>query len=241
VVPNKDPGGDDAIAAFVVAGGSAPDAATLVSDLQKTLIATLPQYLVPSSIAVRDSLPRSTGGARRRHALQSSQGRAHRDTTHQQQPSGEIEERLAPLWLRCWPEVGGGRRQFFRTWRPFLVGRAHVAQVEREFGRRIKLATLFLAPTLHEFAKVLGRRICANLIFAKWSDSASWLEAPLIVINNTGIYYGLAKNLGPEQRCIRCSCSIRRSEIPSCPIRWRKSPRVRGAHPARASLRAPTT
>jgi len=219
VVPNTDPGGDDAIAAFVVAGGSAPDAATLVSDLQKTLIETLPQYLVPSSIAVRDSLPHSTGGAVDRHALQSSQGRAHRDTTHQQQPSGEIEERLAPLWAAMLglKSVAAGDN-FFELGGHSLLAARMLAQVEREFGRRIKLATLFLAPTLHEFAKVLGQTDLREFDFrqvVKIQPHGS--KRPLIVINNTGIYYGLAKNLGPEQPVYSLQLfdpSVRDSELP---------------------------
>jgi len=71
VVSIKDPDGDGAIAAFVVARVAAPVAATLISDLQETLTEALPPYLVPSSIAVCDSLPHKATGAVDRNALQS--------------------------------------------------------------------------------------------------------------------------------------------------------------------------
>jgi thioesterase domain-containing protein len=219
VVPLKDPGGDGAIAAFVVAGGSAPDAATLISDLQTTLTETLPQHLLPSSIAVCDSLPHLTSGAVDRSALQSAQGRSHGNRTHQQ-PSGEIEERLAPLWAAMLGVKSvAADDNFFELGGHSLLAARMLAQVEREFGRRIKLATLFLAPTLHDFAKILAQTDLREFDFrqvVKIQPHGS--KRPLIVINNTGIYYGLAKNLGPEQPVYSLQLfdpSVRDSALPT--------------------------
>jgi non-ribosomal peptide synthetase component F/thioesterase domain-containing protein len=215
----KNAAGDGAIEAFVVARGSVPAAATLISDLQKALMDALPQYLVPSSIVVRDSLPRSTSGAVDRAALQSAQGRSHRNTTHQQ-PSGEIEERLAPLWASMLgvKTIAAGDN-FFELGGHSLLAARMLARVEREFGRRIKLATLFLAPTLHDFAKILAQTDLREFDFrqvVKIQPHGS--KRPLIVINNTGIYYGLAKNLGPEQPVYSLQLfdpSVRESALPN--------------------------
>src|SRR6266404_6940310 len=219
VVPIKDPDGGGSIGAFVVAGGSAPDAAALIADLQKALTETLPHYLVPSSIAVRDSLPHSMSGALDRSALQSAQGRTHRNTAHQQ-PSGEIEERLAPLWAAMLGvQSVAASDNFFELGGHSLLAARMLAQVEREFGRRIKLATLFLAPTLHDFAKVLAQTDLREFDFrqvVKIQPHGS--KRPLIVINNTGIYYGLAKNLGPEQPVYSLQLfdpSVRDSALPN--------------------------
>jgi non-ribosomal peptide synthetase component F/thioesterase domain-containing protein len=219
VVPLKDRGGDGAIAAFVVAGGSAPESATLISELQTTLTETLPQHLLPSSIAVCDSLPHSMSGAVDRGALQSAQGRSHRKTTHQQ-PSGEIEERLAPLWAAMLGVKSvAADDNFFELGGHSLLAARMLAQVEREFGRRIKLATLFLAPTLRDFAKILAQTDLREFDFrqvVKIQPHGS--KRPLIVINNTGIYYGLAKNLGPEQPVYSLQLfdpSVRDSALPN--------------------------
>jgi non-ribosomal peptide synthetase component F/thioesterase domain-containing protein len=219
VVPLKDPGGDGALAAFVVAHGSAPDAATLISDLQTSLTETLPEHLLPSSIAVCDSLPHSMSGTVDRNALQSAQGRSHRNTTHQQ-PSGEIEERLAPLWAAMLGvQSVAADDNFFELGGHSLLAARMLAQVEREFGRRIKLATLFLAPTLHDFAKILAQTDLREFDFrqvVKIQPHGS--KRPLIVINNTGIYYGLAKNLGPEQPVYSLQLfdpSVRDSALPN--------------------------
>jgi acyl-CoA synthetase (AMP-forming)/AMP-acid ligase II/thioesterase domain-containing protein len=219
VVPLEDPGGDGAIAAFVIAGGAGPGAETLISDLQRTLTDTLPRYLVPSSIEVCDSLPHSVSGAVDRNALQSAQGRSHRNTAHQQ-PSGEIEERLAALWAAM---LGANSvaadDNFFELGGHSLLAARMLAQVEREFGRRIKLATLFLAPTLHDFAKILAQTDLREFDFrqvVKIQPHGS--KRPLIVVNNTGIYYGLAKNLGPEQPVYSLQLfdpSVRDSALPN--------------------------
>jgi non-ribosomal peptide synthetase component F/thioesterase domain-containing protein/acyl carrier protein len=219
VVPIKDPRGDGAIAAFVVARGSAPDTATLNSDLQKALTEALPGYLVPSSIALCDSLPHSTSGSVDRNALQSAQERSHRNTTHQQ-PSGEIEERLASLWAAMLGVKSiTADDNFFELGGHSLLAARMLAQVEREFGRRIKLATLFLAPTLHDFAKILAQTDLREFDFrqvVKIQPHGS--KRPLIVVNNTGIYYGLAKNLGPEQPVYSLQLfdpSVRDSALPN--------------------------
>jgi thioesterase domain-containing protein len=94
----------------------------------------------------------------------------------------------------------GANDNFFESGGHSLLAARMLTRVEREFGRRIKLATLFLAPTLEEFAKVLTQTDLREFDFrqvVKIQPHGS--KRPLIVINNTGIYYGLAKNLGPEQ------------------------------------------
>jgi thioesterase domain-containing protein len=89
---------------------------------------------------------------------------------------------------------------FFELGGHSLLAARMLTQVEREFGRRIKLATLFLAPTLHEFAKILAQADSREFDFrqvVKIQPHGSM--RPLIAINNTGVYYGLAKNLKTEQ------------------------------------------
>jgi thioesterase domain-containing protein/acyl carrier protein len=174
---------------------------------------------VPSSIAVCESLPHSMNGAVDRNALQSAQGRSQRSTTHQQ-PSGEIEERLATLWAAMLGVKSiAADDNFFELGGHSLLAARMLAQVEREFGRRIKLATLFLAPTLQDFAKILAQTDLREFDFrqvVKIQPHGS--KRPLIVINNTGIYYGLAKNLGPEQPVYSLQLfdpSVRDSELPN--------------------------
>jgi len=196
----KDATGTGAIGAFIATQGAAPeDSATLIAELQKFLADRLPEYLLPS-IVVCKSLPHLRSGAIDRRALQTVQGRVHRNVV-QHRPSGEIEERLAEIWTAMLGiESIAVDDNFFELGGHSLLAARMLTQVEREFGRRVKLATLFLAPTLQEFAKVLAQTDLREFDFrqvVKIQPHGS--KRPLIVINNTGIYYGLAKNLGPEQ------------------------------------------
>jgi non-ribosomal peptide synthetase component F/thioesterase domain-containing protein len=201
VVHMNDGGDEGSIAAYIVPRGTAPeDGAVLIAELQRSLAESLPSYLIPASIVVRDALPRVRGGAVDRRALQTVKVRAARSAL-QVRPAGDIEERLAAIWTSMLGvESIGANDNFFESGGHSLLAARMLTRVEREFGRRIKLATLFLAPTLEEFAKVLTQTDLREFDFrqvVKIQPHGS--KRPLIVINNTGIYYGLAKNLGPEQ------------------------------------------
>ena len=206
VVHLKDGTSDGSIAAFITTRRAVStdalrsDVGRLTTDLRALLAASLPEHLVPASIAVRDSLPHLETGAVDRRALQTAKARANRGAVITQ-PSGEIEGRLAAIWATMLGvEAVGANENFFEMGGHSLLAARMLTQVEREFGRRIKLATLFLAPTLQEFARVLTQTDLREFDFrqvVKIQPHGS--KRPLIVINNTGIYYGLAKNLGPEQ------------------------------------------
>jgi non-ribosomal peptide synthetase component F/thioesterase domain-containing protein len=205
VVHSLDAAGEGSIGAFIVTrrapttDAARSDAARVIADLKASLAEALPEYLMPASIVVRDSLPHLRSGAVDRRALQSAKPRTNRSL--QNLPSGEIEERLAPIWSSMLGvDSVGATENFFELGGHSLLAARMLTQVEREFGRRIKLATLFLAPTLQEFARVLTQTDLREFDFrqvVKIQPHGS--KRPLIVINNTGIYYGLAKNLGPEQ------------------------------------------
>lgn len=202
----KDPTGAASIGAFIVtrraksADAARSNVVRLITDLQTSLSQSLPAYLVPASIAVRDSLPHLNTAAVDRRALQSSTTRSNRGAV-QTAPVGEIEERLAAIWAPMLSiESVGSDENFFELGGHSLLAARMLTQVEMKFGRRIKLHALFQAPTLKEFAKMLMQTDLREFDFrqvVKIQPNGS--KRPLIVINNTGIYYGLAKNLGPEQ------------------------------------------
>jgi non-ribosomal peptide synthetase component F/thioesterase domain-containing protein len=215
--------GEGSIGAFIVTRRAPTtdavrgDAARVIADIKVLLAESLPEYLMPASIVVRDSLPHRRSGVVDRRALQAARPRANRSL--QSLPSGEIEERLAPIWSSMLGvESVGATENFFELGGHSLLAARMLTQVEREFGRRIKLATLFLAPTLQEFARVLMQTDLREFDFrqvVKIQPHGS--KRPLIVINNTGIYYGLAKNLGPEQPVYSLQLfdpSVRESALP---------------------------
>ena len=176
------------------------NADVLIADLRNLLAQSLPAHLIPASIEIRDALPHLPGGAIDRHALMAGNPRSGRGTVPVA-PAGDVEMRLAAIW-ESMLGIGsiGADDNFFEAGGHSLLAARMLTQVEREFGRRLKLATLFLAPTLREFAKVLTQTDLREFDFrqvVKIQPNGS--KRPLIVINNTGVYYGLAKRLGAEQ------------------------------------------
>jgi len=223
VAPSKDTAADSSIDAFVVPRGTAGEApvdeAGLVADLRKSLAESLPVHLLPSSIVVRDSLIHTRDGAVDRRSLHVAKGRLNRVGLEQHRPTGKTEEQLAAIWASMLGIDGvGAQDNFFELGGHSLLAARMLTRVEREFGRRIKLATLFLAPTLREFAKVLTQTDLREFDFRQVVKiQAHGSKRPLIVINNTGVYYGLAKNLGPEQPVYSLQLfdpSVRDSSLP---------------------------
>jgi thioesterase domain-containing protein/acyl carrier protein len=89
---------------------------------------------------------------------------------------------------------------FFELGGHSLLAARMLGRVEAEFGRRISLAGLFRAPTIRELAQLLDRNDLRDFDFrqvVKLQPLGS--RPPVIGINNTGIYYMLAKRLGAEQ------------------------------------------
>jgi non-ribosomal peptide synthetase component F/thioesterase domain-containing protein len=184
------------ITAYVVPRSPPPNESKWVLALQQSVSALLPQYLAPTSYEIRDSLPQAADGQPDRGAV-----RATRRSKGSSRPSGEIEERLAEIWkaMLSIPAVNAGDN-FFELGGHSLLAARMLTQVEKVFGRRIKLAALFLAPTLQELAQLLSQENPREFDFrqvVKIQPNGS--KRPLIAINNTGVYYGLAKSLGAEQ------------------------------------------
>ncbi len=194
-------GTDASQTAYVVPGSRRTDGyAALIDSLRTHLANNLPHHLAPPAVAVRETLPRLADGSVDRAALRATRTPVVRGTSSGQ-PSGDVERRLAELWKTMLGiDSVDPADNFFELGGHSLLAARMLTRVEREFGRRIKLATLFLAPTLHDFAKILQQTDLREFDFrqvVKIQPHGS--KRPLIAINNTGIYYGLAKSLGPEQ------------------------------------------
>jgi non-ribosomal peptide synthetase component F/thioesterase domain-containing protein len=212
--------GEGSTTAYIVPRTPQNDgSANLIDSVRMLLNESLPNYLVPSTVVVRDALPRLPDGTVDRAALRSTRTPVARGV-NSDQPVGDIERRLAELWKSMLGiDSIAPADNFFEMGGHSLLAARMLTRVEREFGRRIKLATLFLAPTLHEFAKILAQTDLREFDFrqvVKIQPHGS--KRPLIAINNTGIYYGLAKNLGPEQPVYSLQLfdpSVRDSALPT--------------------------
>ena len=200
VVHRDEPGPGGSIAAYVVCRpGPAPDHASLVAELGTSLRTSLSHDLWPASIQVREALPQFGNGQIDRRSL--SMTRALAPAQESSRISGEIEQELAKIWAAMLGlETIGATDNFFESGGHSLLAARMLTQIERVFGRRIRLATLFGSPTIRELAKILSEVDPREFDFRQLVKIQPYgSRPPLIGINNTGVFYGLAKCLGPDQ------------------------------------------
>jgi non-ribosomal peptide synthetase component F/thioesterase domain-containing protein/acyl carrier protein len=218
VVHRENAAGESIIAAYIVLRRKPLAASELITQIQSKLADALPAILVPSSLTIRDALPRTPEGKLDRRALKTLRIAADGGNGGEQ-PSGEIEERIAQIWRSALkvPSIAV-TDNFFEMGGHSLLAARMLAQLERAFGRRIALATLFGAPTIQALAKVLAQTDPREFDFrqmVKLQPNGS--KTPLIAVNNTGNYYLLAKYLGPDQPFISLQLfdpSVKTEEMP---------------------------
>ncbi len=173
--------------------------AETVERIRSRLAESLPAAMLPNVYAACNSMPRDKAGDLDRQALQRLRPRG--DAAKDVQASGDIEIRLLDLWQSMLKEPTiAVTDNFFEMGGHSLLAARMLTRIESIFGRRIPLATLFAAPTIHELANVLAQPDTRAFDFrqmVKLQPNGS--RPPLLAINNTGNYYLLAKYLGPNQ------------------------------------------
>ncbi len=112
----------------------------------------------------------------------------------------DMERELAAIWseLLGQPQVDP-TANFFELGGHSLLAARMLARVEAKFGRRVTLGSLFRAPSIRGLARLLhsdARDFDFRQMVKLQADGAN---LPLIAINNTGVYYLLAKRMGPQQ------------------------------------------
>jgi len=111
-----------------------------------------------------------------------------------------MERELATIWSELLQQSDiDPTANFFELGGHSLLAARMLARVEARFGRRVTLGSLFRAPTIRGLARLLhsdARDFDFRQMVKLQADGAN---LPLIAINNTGIYYLLAKRMGPQQ------------------------------------------
>jgi thioesterase domain-containing protein/acyl carrier protein len=119
-------------------------------------------------------------------------------------PQTDTEKQLAVLWEALLGRTGiGPEDNFFDLGGHSLLAVRLFADIERTFGRKLPLSTLFQAPTLRELAQLLSADPAAEMEPGFVVLQAGGGRPPLYVVH--GIYGDvmqyrqLAKALGPDQ------------------------------------------
>jgi amino acid adenylation domain-containing protein len=188
VIAREDIPGDKRLVAYVVARDHTPVDERLTrhavsrndvaspSELREFLQLKLPDYMVPAAFVPLEVLPLTPNGKVDRKALPSPDFEAVADDSKFVAPGTPTEIALARIWC----EVLGLKRvgihdNFFESGGHSLLALRIFSEIEKEFGDRPPLATLFQAPTVEKLATVLEDR--------SWKAAVS----PLVAIQPSGL------------------------------------------------------
>jgi amino acid adenylation domain-containing protein len=133
-----------------------PDYELSFSRLRSELAQWLPEYMMPNDFTVLDKLPLNTNRKVNRKALEKSSGRRLTGATVSA-PRNGVENRLCALWQDLLRHRRVGiHDNFFDLGGHSLLAMRLLTGLEKQFGAKISLATLFAAPTIAEMARLIG-------------------------------------------------------------------------------------
>jgi len=175
----------------------------VTNDLRSCLQGKLPDYMIPSAFIVLDGLPLTSSGKLNRRALPALEISERKPELTGPAPRTPTEKLLTEIWSDVLGVAHIGiHENFFDLGGHSLLAVPLLAQVEKRFGRRWPLATLFRAPTIAEFAAMIEK---------EWSPSWSSLVAikpngsktPFFCVHGLGgnvlEFFDLARRLDDDQ------------------------------------------
>jgi thioesterase domain-containing protein/acyl carrier protein len=160
--------------------------------------------MVPAGIVVRESLPQTLTGKLDRRALPPPGTEDLEPAPGPMAPRDDVERTLVALWETALG-VGplGVDDNFFDIGGHSLLAVEVFAAIERRFGRRLPLATLFRAPTVEALASLLRERPVAAPTPSLVAIQPGGSLPPLFCVpghfGTVLSFQGLARHLGTDQ------------------------------------------
>ena len=207
VLLREDAGQQPALVAYLVTATPKSGAALAEfrAELRQWLRVRLPDYMVPAAFVCIEQVPRTPEGKKDRAALPPP-GKDAYDAGESFIPARSvIEKSLARLWSETLKiEKIGIRQSFFELGGQSLMAVALFAKIEKEFGRRLPLATLLRAPTIEQLAAELEGKTDAAA--TQWTSlvpvQPKGTRPALFLVHGAGgnvlLYRALAEHLAPE-------------------------------------------
>jgi amino acid adenylation domain-containing protein len=196
-----DTAGDKRLVAYVVLAESS---ALTPADLRNVLQAKLPDFMMPSAFVFLDKFPLTPNGKVDRRALPAPGGDASASGSSFVAPRDEFEARLARTWESVLGVQPIGIKQgFFELGGHSLLAVRLIAHIEKEFGRRLPVSSVFQAPSVEQLAAVLrdGSKGRGSTLVAIQPHGT---RPPLFLVHGVGggMFWGyanLARHLGSDQ------------------------------------------
>jgi len=189
---------------FVPSGGCAPGA----DELRRFLSKTLPEYMLPATFVQVEGLALTPNGKIDRKSLPEPDDARPKLEKRYAAPRDEVERQLTTIWedvLGVHPV--GIQDTFFDLGGHSLLAIRLIARIEKAFKKKLRLATIFQAPTVEGLAAIVREEMKETGV----TSSTSVVEIqpkgsrpPLFLVHGAGggMFWGytnLSRHLGPEQ------------------------------------------
>ena len=156
--PAEGPAYPDRLVGYVAPGALHP------ARLREQLALSLPSYMVPAIVVALGALPTLSNGKIDRKALPRPDASTHAalrssgsEAGATNQPEGPIETQLERIWAETLglPSVDP-TASFFDLGGHSLLALKVMHRIEQQFGRQLRLAMLFSAPSVRQLARLIG-------------------------------------------------------------------------------------
>ena len=164
----------------------------------------LPVYMVPAAFVRLEKIPLTPNGKVDRKALPAPSDDDVATDGEKHPPITPTEQQLAVIWRKVLGLSSIGRHdKFFDLGGNSLLAVSVFAAIEKEFGRRLPLATLFNAASIAELAALIDQTEPDN---AQWSSlvpiQPNGTKPRIFCVHGAGgnviLYRPLAQRLGPD-------------------------------------------
>ncbi|WP_218776814.1 amino acid adenylation domain-containing protein, partial [Nostoc sp. T09] len=169
VIAREDVPGDKRLVAYLVAQ-SQP--LPTPEQLRQYLQQKLPDYMVPSAFVFLDNLPLTPNGKVDRRALPVPAPANGNEAVTLVPPRNQVEAQLVEIWQQVLGVHSiGVRDNFFELGGHSLLAIQLFWQIEKAFGQKLPLATLFQASTIEGLAAILQPQTALNATAVEsWSS-----------------------------------------------------------------------
>jgi amino acid adenylation domain-containing protein len=195
--------GDKCLVAYMVA---TPAGRIDSSIMRERLGAKLPNYMVPSAFVWLDQMPLTPSGKTDRLALPQAMAENPECDRDGGNPISLLELKLIAIWGRLFERHDVGRRDdFFALGGHSLLAARLAAEIDKVFGSKVAIATLFQSPTV----EMLARRFSDENWAPPWASlvplKASGTRPPLFFVHGWGgsvfSFLDMARELPDDQPC----------------------------------------
>jgi thioesterase domain-containing protein/acyl carrier protein len=201
VIVREDTPGEKMLVAYCVT-----DPASVFDEtgLKQYLKEKLPDYMIPSAIVRMEKMPLTANNKVDRKALPEPAGISSSSAKEYLEPKTITEKKLSSIWSSILKiEKIGVLDDFFEIGGHSMIAVTLIIKIEKEFGIRLPLATLFEQSNIQRLAKVIENGVTPD----KWRSLVplrpGGSKKPLYLVHGLGLnvllYTTIINQLDPEQ------------------------------------------